>query len=75
MLPRIRLYVRSQQICKATLGLRALVMTLNESWESMHAEEALPAINKPQAYKPFPLLSIYLYLLCPEGTWGVLEEH
>ncbi len=49
-------------------------MTLNESWESMHAEGALPVINKPQAHKPFPLLSIYLYLLCPEGTWGVLEE-
>ncbi len=40
----------------------------------MHAEGALPVINKPQAHKPFPLLSIYLYLLCPEGTWGVLEE-
>ncbi len=49
-------------------------MTLNESWESMHAEGALPVINKPQAHKPFHLLSIYLYLLCPEGTWGVLKE-
>lgn len=69
MLPRIGLHVRSQP------GLRALVMTLNESWESMHAEGALSVINKPQAYKPVPLLSIYLYLLCPEGTLGVLEEH
>lgn len=64
MLPRPGLYVRSQQICKATPGLRALVMTLNESWESMHAEGAWHVINNPHAYKPFLLLSIYLYLLC-----------
>jgi len=53
MLPRPGLDVRSQQICKVTPGLRALVMTLNESWESMHAEGAWHVINNPHATSHF----------------------